>query len=484
MKEVLALNIVILTRDLLEAQGLKWMLTSQWNDVKVETIVEDWSLLADYRDIHLYIVDLDLRTKKDFNLPTHANWLGLSSERTFQTVYHALQHKAEDVLFRPFQPERLMKHVQQARFHWRNEQSNSKRPVQADESSVKYGDLLLGDKQPTHSVLMSMIVPSQMDSLTHLVSVLKGYAFPTSFDVFAFPDFIVVVHRLQEIELLQEAYRVLFSQWKSQSDALLTIYLYESTDNTSYHILYKKMRRFRERIFYDGYDILTTVNNDLTWSEMDPFLSPVEQQEWIVMLEKQNHIAIREWLEHDFLTLESPFPDPEMVRVRLTSILAQIRRYMTAKSLKTNALEQAYHALFEDTIREPVMYQILQVFISFTAQLLTTSKAISSVGRNLDEKVRELIESNYWDSTWNLTACADQLKLHKSTLSRKFSQEGAMSFRDALLTVRIREAKRLLKETDVSLTEVSRLTGFTYSSYFSAKFKKSTGLSPFEYRQS
>ncbi|WP_238988156.1 helix-turn-helix transcriptional regulator [Filibacter tadaridae] len=157
---------------------------------------------------------------------------------------------------------------------------------------------------------------------------------------------------------------------------------------------------------------------------------------------------------------------------------------MTAKSLKMDALEQSYHALFEDTIREPVMYQILQGFISFSAQLLSTSKELSPIGRTLEEKARELIESNYWDPTWNLTACADQLKVHKSTLSRKFSKESAVSFRDALLNVRIREAKRLLSETDIPLTEVSRLTGFTYPTYFSAKFKKSTGFTPFEYRQS
>ena len=68
---------------------------------------------------------------------------------------------------------------------------------------------------------------------------------------------------------------------------------------------------------------------------MDPFLSPLEQRKWVEMLEKRQVAAIRDWMEQDFLTLESPFPDPEMVRVRLTSILAQIRRYMTAKSLKS-----------------------------------------------------------------------------------------------------------------------------------------------------
>ncbi|CAM3251262.1 hypothetical protein FITA111629_12830 [Filibacter tadaridae] len=278
------MNILILTRDLLEAQGLKWMLTSQWNDVKVETIIEDFSLLENYQDIDLYIIDLDLSAKKDFNLPAQSAWLGLSSERTFQTVYYALQHKAEDVLFRPFQPERLMKHVQQSHFKWRNELVNREVAVQTDESIVQYGDLLVGNKEPVRPVLISIIIPSQKDSLTYLVNVLKNYAFPTRFDVFAFPDFVVVIHHLDDIEASQEAYRVFFSQWKSQSDTLLAIYIYESVDGTSYPVLYKKMRRFRELIFYDGYDIVTTVKSDLVWGEMDPFLSPLEQREWIEML--------------------------------------------------------------------------------------------------------------------------------------------------------------------------------------------------------
>ena len=42
---------------------------------------------------------------------------------------------------------------------------------------------------------------------------------------------------------------------------------------------------------------------------------------WIEMLGKQDVKAIRQWLEQDFLTLEAPYPDPEMVRIRLTSVL-------------------------------------------------------------------------------------------------------------------------------------------------------------------
>src|SRR5690606_7635110 len=226
---------------------------------------------------------------------------------------------------------------------------------------------------------------------------LELHDFPTAYNIFPFSDFVLVVHKLKDLHVLQEAYSIFFAQWKRQSDALLTIYLHED-ENGTYRELYKKMRKYHERIFYDGYDILTTEQEDLHWRDMDPFLSPLEQRKWVEMLEKQQVSEIREWMEQDFLTLESPFPDPEMVRVRLTSILAQIRRYMTAKSLKSQAVEQAYHSLFETVIREPIMYDIIQSFIGFIAELLQSSAGQSNQVGSLIEKVQERIAANYWDA--------------------------------------------------------------------------------------
>ena len=224
-------------------------------------------------------------------------------------------------------------------------------------------------------VLLSLIAPSRLDELDHLVRELKMHDFPTVYDIFPFSDFVLVVHKLKDFHVLQEAYSIFFAQWKRQSNALLTIYLHaDESKNHTYHTLYQKMRKFHERIFYDGYDILTIEQEELQWRDMDPFLSPLEQREWVEMLEKRQVADIRDWMEQDFLTLESPFPDPEMVRVRLTSILAQIRRYMTAKSLKSQTVEHAYHALFETVIREPVMYHIIQSFLSFIDELLQSRK--------------------------------------------------------------------------------------------------------------
>ncbi len=479
------MHVYVLTKDPLEAQGIKWMISSQLRDVsiEIEDSIEGSTVDRQSGKHDFFIIDLDiLPVMEESFLPAGSRWLGLSSNRTFQTAYGALKHKAEDVLFRPFQPEQLIKIIHQARFRLRNEQNRLPQDQTVQNTMFTYQDLLLTETFPNSSLLVSAIVSSNKEQGSEIVRTLERFSFPTQFQVFPFSNFTLVVHRLNKQSQLTEAYSSFYDLWKKKSDTLLSFYLYESEKGPSMRSLYQKIRRYQERIFYDGYDIVSVETQDLTWRELDPFLSPIEQRLWIEMLEKQDVKAIRDWLEQDFLVLEAPFPDPEMVRVRLTSVLAQIRRFMTTKSMRSGMLEKQYHQLFQDIIREPVMYIIIQKLNDFIGLLMKEPGLATSGQSNFPEKVRSMMESNYWNPAWNLAACADSLNINKSTLSRKYHQSTGVKFRDALQEIRIREAKRLLKESDASLEEVSRLSGFTHQSYFNAKFKTATGQTPSSYR--
>ena len=48
---------------------------------------------------------------------------------------------------------------------------------------------------------------------------------------------------------------------------------------------------------------------------------------------------------------------------------------------------------------------------------------------------------------------------------------------------RLQEGKRLLIETDLSLSQISTILGFSSASYFSQSFRKAEGISPVEYRK-
>ena len=70
-----------------------------------------------------------------------------------------------------------------------------------------------------------------------------------------------------------------------------------------------------------------------------------------------------------------------------------------------------------------------------------------------------------------------------SYISHLFKKHCGKSIRAYTNDLRISEAKKLLKNTGLSIKEISERTGFFDSNYFSNSFKKETGVSPKEYRK-
>lgn len=70
-----------------------------------------------------------------------------------------------------------------------------------------------------------------------------------------------------------------------------------------------------------------------------------------------------------------------------------------------------------------------------------------------------------------------------SYFSALFKKETGSAFLEYLQSVRMEEAKRLLKETDLSITLLCEKVGYMDVKYFTKSFIKHTGLKPGEYRK-
>jgi len=68
-------------------------------------------------------------------------------------------------------------------------------------------------------------------------------------------------------------------------------------------------------------------------------------------------------------------------------------------------------------------------------------------------------------------------------LCKRFRAETGFTVVEYLNQVRIREARRLLEKTDLSILEVSAQTGFNHVSHFGRLFKGATGRTPGAYRR-
>ena len=68
-----------------------------------------------------------------------------------------------------------------------------------------------------------------------------------------------------------------------------------------------------------------------------------------------------------------------------------------------------------------------------------------------------------------------------SRFSSIFKEATGRTFTEVLIEVRIRNAKRLLRQTSLRNYEIAEKVGFSDPHYFSHVFKKMTGKTPKEY---
>lgn len=83
-----------------------------------------------------------------------------------------------------------------------------------------------------------------------------------------------------------------------------------------------------------------------------------------------------------------------------------------------------------------------------------------------------------------LDKVASHVGLSKCYFCTQFKKDMKMSFTDYLTYIRIQKSKYLLCNTDKPILDIAIMVGFNSQSYFTTQFKKYTGLSPKEFRNS
>jgi LacI family transcriptional regulator len=76
----------------------------------------------------------------------------------------------------------------------------------------------------------------------------------------------------------------------------------------------------------------------------------------------------------------------------------------------------------------------------------------------------------------------DEVPIARSSMERRFRQYLDRSPQAEIRRVQIKRACQLLRDTELSLTKISRLTGFKHAEYFSVVFKREVGQTPGRYR--
>lgn len=138
--------------------------------------------------------------------------------------------------------------------------------------------------------------------------------------------------------------------------------------------------------------------------------------------------------------------------------------------------------LFEDLKKinnlEDISFWMIRVLEYYTESIVCVP---GSKNKDIIKKAITYINANYTKPI-KLKDVAEHVRLNSSYFSTLFKKEVKISFADFVKKIRIEESKYQLKYTQNSIPDIAISVGFSDQSYFTKTFKKSTGLTPRQYR--
>lgn len=171
--------------------------------------------------------------------------------------------------------------------------------------------------------------------------------------------------------------------------------------------------------------------------------------------------------------------DPLTVYVMLTSrTLEDVERTVTRmeKELSRRRAE------WEMAVKS-YLVNILIMMGRYASQRENSPSATRPKERLVAMEVMRAVMERYGDSSLTLESIADSLYISKSYLCRIFRRVTGESFGDYLRRVRLEQACRLLRETELTAEQIVYACGLRDVPTFYRQFKSHVGMTPNTYRQ-
>ena len=138
--------------------------------------------------------------------------------------------------------------------------------------------------------------------------------------------------------------------------------------------------------------------------------------------------------------------------------------------------EKKVNSLFE--LREEARHQFAE-----NVNIDPSKISINKEEEELVARLMKAIEKNMDNTDYTVDQLASDVALSRSNLYRRTQSMLGITPNDFLRNVRLKNAARLLSETEQPISQISLQCGFASPRYFAQYFKKMFGITPTEYRQ-
>lgn len=211
-------------------------------------------------------------------------------------------------------------------------------------------------------------------------------------------------------------------------------------------------------------------NSDYTFS--------TDIQELILAIEKGDARNCLKIITDIFNKYENIFED-EGLKSRLIEVLAVAHRIAIENNLKDKSIEYSKYInqILSCKDTEEFKQLCIEKITNIASRIKDNKKhSISAV----IDRANKVIDERF-ASELTLEDISKELCISPQYFSRLYKDEMGVNFIEQLTTVRIQNAKCLLKQGEHSIKEICYMSGYSDPNYFSRLFKKYEGVSPSSY---
>lgn len=128
----------------------------------------------------------------------------------------------------------------------------------------------------------------------------------------------------------------------------------------------------------------------------------------------------------------------------------------------------------DETFSQHVSFKLCEDIALRLCKLFT----IETDDSDLISTIERYIHDNYADPSMGLNKISDEFQISESYFSHLFKEKKGVNFSTYLENMRLSEASRLIRETDISLNELYLSVGYNNANTFRRAFKKVYGMTP------
>ncbi|WP_438493865.1 AraC family transcriptional regulator [Paenibacillus sp. IHBB 3054] len=246
-----------------------------------------------------------------------------------------------------------------------------------------------------------------------------------------------------------------------------------------------------ERVI-DSYEIISPIESTL-YIECNNIPYAIESGEILVIPPHTPHKGIKycegrmkfHWLHFSSVNL-SIHTETEVIQ----ELNVNNADDMIILPVHTNKIDsRRFHVMFNqllDLYQEKKRNNYLNAYLSCLLHELTSEIMSVLTRKNVNgnrlQPIQDWIRIHAFDDV-TIDKIADHFKYNKSYLSRIYKENTGIGISEQIITFRLKHAKKLLTETDLSIVQIASEVGYEDSKYFMRLFKKYESITPTQYRK-